>query len=43
VKYLKIEESTLIITLLYLDRLCEKTPIELTDYNIHKYFIFNVG
>jgi hypothetical protein len=36
VKYSKLEESTLIVTLIYIDRLCDLTGIILTDKNIHR-------
>lgn len=35
-KYTHIEESTLIIALIYIDRLCEKQNLILTDNNIHR-------
>lgn len=35
-KYTHIEESTLIIALIYIDRLCEKQNLILTDSNIHR-------
>jgi hypothetical protein len=41
VKYSKLEESTLIITLIYIDRLCDLTGITLTDVNIHRYKSYN--
>ena len=34
--YSNIERSTLIISLIYIDRLCNKTKIMLTHYNIHR-------
>lgn len=38
-KYSKIEESTLIITLIYLDRVCDMHNLDLTNHNIHRYFL----
>lgn len=35
-KYTKIEESTLVIALIYLDRICKKNKILLTEYNVHR-------
>lgn len=35
-KYTYIEESTLILCLIYIDRLCELNDILLTDLNIHR-------
>lgn len=35
-KYSHLEESTLIIALIYIDRLCEKQNLILTDSNIHR-------
>jgi hypothetical protein len=35
-KYSNIEESTLIIVLIYIDRLCENTGIKMSMYNIHR-------
>ena len=37
IKYLKMEESTLIISLIYIDRICKETEFELNKSNIHKY------
>jgi hypothetical protein len=39
VKYSKLEDSTLIITLVYIDRLCDITGLTLYDNNIHRYII----
>ncbi len=39
-KYSKAEDSTLILTLIYIDRLCDVAQIHLSDYNIHRYFMF---
>jgi len=36
VKHTRIEESTLIISLILLDRICEVNKIYLTDLNIHR-------
>lgn len=35
-KYTKLEYSTLILSLIYLDRICEKNNIIMTKYNIHR-------
>ncbi len=35
-KYTKMEKSTLIITLIYIDRLCEFNQIMLSPFNIHR-------
>ena len=35
-KYSKIENSTIIISLIYIDRICKKNQITLSKYNIHK-------
>lgn len=35
-KYSKIDESTLILSLIYIDRLCAKTKLALTDFNVHR-------
>ena len=37
-KYTKIEDSTLIITLIYIDRFCKNKKILLTEFNIHRIF-----
>ena len=34
--YSNIERSTLIISLIYIDRFCNKAKVTLTQYNIHK-------
>ena len=39
IKYSKIEESTLIIILIYIDRLCENNELKLNEYNIHRYIL----
>ena len=39
VKYTKIENSTLILILVYIDRLCDKQTILLNYFNIHKIII----
>jgi hypothetical protein len=36
VKYAKIEESTLIVALIYIDRLCDLNNFNLTESNIHR-------
>ena len=40
--YSKIEDSTLISALIYLDRYCKKQKIILTKYNIHRLFFISV-
>jgi hypothetical protein len=35
-KYSKIEESTLIISLIYIDRLCDSMQLQLSEFNIHR-------
>ena len=35
-KYAKIETSTLVLALIYIDNLCEQNNILLTEYNLHK-------
>ena len=35
-KYSEVENSTIIISLIYLDRICNKKGIKLTKYNIHR-------
>ena len=40
--YSKIEDSTLISALIYLDRYCKKQKIILTEYNIHRLFFICV-
>ena len=37
-KYSKMEEATLVIVLIYIDKLCELNNFLLTEYNIHRYF-----
>jgi hypothetical protein len=39
VKYTKIENSTLILILVYIDRLCDKQKFRLNYFNIHKIII----
>jgi hypothetical protein len=36
VKYSKLEESTLIVALIYIDRLCDSNGLMLSDMNIHR-------
>ena len=38
IKYIDIEDSTYILSLIYLDRFCEKNKFSLTNTNVHKYF-----
>jgi len=38
-KYTKIEESTIILTLIYIDRICDFRNIHLSIYNIHRMII----
>jgi hypothetical protein len=35
-KYTKMEETTLVIVLIYIDKLCETSNFLLTDSNIHR-------
>lgn len=35
-KYTKLEKSTLIIAMIYIDRICNQNRIQLTPYNIHR-------
>lgn len=35
-KYTKLEKSTLIIAMIYIDRICNQNRIQLTQYNIHR-------
>ena len=35
-KYSKVEPSTIIITLIYIDKICEKSNIQLSNLNIHR-------
>ena len=35
-KYSRIEESTLILSLVYIDKVCEQNNLLLTEYNIHR-------
>lgn len=36
IKYSKIEESTLILALMYIDKLCELSDLILTHLNVHR-------
>lgn len=36
IKYTKLEESTLLIALLYIDRFCELSDVKLSDLNVHR-------
>ena len=36
-KYSKPEPSTIVISLIYIDKCCEMTNIQLTNFNIHRY------
>ena len=36
VKYSKIEKSTLVLILIYIDKLCDMNNVDITFYNIHK-------
>ena len=38
IKYTKMEESTLILVLVYIDKLSETSNFLLTENNIHRYF-----
>jgi hypothetical protein len=42
VKYSKMEDSTLIITLIYIDRLCDFNQFHLSDYSIHRIILANI-
>jgi hypothetical protein len=42
VKYSKMEDSTLIITLIYIDRLCDMSQLHLNDFNIHRIILATV-
>ena len=35
-KYTQIEESTLIICLIYIDRVCDLSKMQLNEFNIHR-------
>lgn len=39
IKYTKMEEATLIVLLIYIDRLCESNSFLLTENNIHRYVV----
>lgn len=39
ISYSKIEEASLIIALIYIDRICQKNNIIITEYNIHRYYL----
>ena len=41
-KYTKIEETTLTLALIYIDRLCRKKKILLTEYNVHRILFVSV-
>lgn len=41
-KYMKIENNTLILGLIYLDRFCAKNSIILTEYNTHRLYFISV-
>ena len=36
IKYTKLEESTLLIALLYIDRFCELSELKLSELNVHR-------
>ena len=36
IKYTKLEESTLLIALLYIDRFCELSDLKLSEFNVHR-------
>ena len=38
IKYTGMEESTLMVALIYLDRVCDTNGIALDNYTIHRYF-----
>ena len=41
-KYTKVEESTLIIALIYIDRFCKNKKVILTEYNVHRLLLASV-
>ena len=41
-KYMKIEDNTLILGLIYMDRFCAKNFITLTEYNTHRLYFISV-
>lgn len=41
-KYTKIEESTLTLALIYIDRVCKKNKIILTEYNVYRLLFASV-
>jgi hypothetical protein len=42
VKYTKVEESTVILALIYIDRLCDFNGFILTDRNIHRIILVSI-
>ena len=38
-KYTKMENSTLVLILVYIDRVCDLNKMQLNYYNIHKYIL----
>ena len=41
-KYMKLEDNSIILGLIYLDRFCRKTKIILTDYNTHRLLFISI-
>ena len=41
-KYMKLEDNSIILGLIYLDRFCRKTKIILTDYNTHRLLFVSI-
>jgi hypothetical protein len=41
IKYAKIEESTLINSLVYIDRICDLNNLVLSEFNVHRYIFQN--
>jgi hypothetical protein len=43
VKYTNLEFSTLVIFLIYIDRICSNTDKSINDNNAHKYFFYFIN
>ncbi len=41
-KYMKIEDNTFILGIIYLDRFCKKSEIVLTEYNTHRLLFISI-
>ena len=41
-KYMKLEDNSIILGLIYLDRFCKKTKIILTNYNTHRLLFISI-